>query len=50
MISIFDIFGKEIIHNLKNPRQIDISSFAKGQYILKIESEEGTINERLLKI
>ena len=50
MISIFDIFGKEIIHNLKNPRQIDISSFAKGQYIVKIESEEGTINERLLKI
>ena len=50
MISIFDIFGKEIIHNLKNPKQIDISSFAKGQYILKIESEEGTVNERLLKI
>ena len=50
MISIFDIFGKKIIHNLKNPKQIDISSLAKGQYILKIESEEGTINERLLKI
>ena len=50
MISIFDIFGKEIIHNLKNPRQIDVSSFAKGQYILKIESEDGTINERLFKI
>ena len=50
MISIFDIFGKKIIHNLKNPKQIDISSLAKGQYILKIESEEGTINEKLLKI
>ena len=50
MISIFDIFGKKIIHNLKNPKQIDISSLANGQYILKIESEEGTINEKLLKI
>jgi len=50
MISIFDIFGKEIIHNLKNPKQIDISSFVKGQYIMKIESKDGIINERLLKI
>ena len=50
MISIFDIFGKEIIHNLKNPKQIDISSFVKGQYIMKIETKDGIINERLLKI
>ena len=50
MISIFDIFGKEIIHNLKNPKQIDISSLVKGQYIMKIETKDGIINERLLKI
>ena len=50
MISIFDIFGKEIIHNLKNPKQIDISSYDKGQYVMKIETKDGIINERLLKI
>jgi hypothetical protein len=50
LISIFDIFGKEIIHNLKNPKQIDISSFVKGQYIMKIETKDDIINERLLKI
>ena len=50
MISIFDIFGKEIINNLKNPKQIEISSFVNGQYILKIETKDGIINERLLKI
>ena len=50
LISIFDILGKEIIHNLKNPEQIDISYFIKGQYIMKIETKDGIINERLLKI
>ena len=49
-ISIFNIFGKEIIHNLKNPKQIDISHFVRGQYILKIETKDGVINERILKI
>ena len=49
-ISIFDICGKEIIHNLKNPKQIDISYFVKGQYIMKIETKDGVINERILKI
>ena len=49
-ISIFNIFGKEIIHNLKNPKQIDISYFVKGQYIMKIETKDGVINERILKI
>jgi hypothetical protein len=50
MISIFDIFGREIINYLKNPKLIDISSFDKGQYIMKIETKDGIINERLLKI
>ena len=49
-ISIFDICGKVIIHNLKNPKQIDISSFIKGQYLMKTQTKEGIINERLLKI
>ena len=49
-ISIFNIFGKEIIHNLKNPKQIDISYLVKGQYIMKIETKDGVINERILKI
>ncbi len=49
-VSIFDIFGKEVSNKFINPNQINISFLPKGQYILKIESEEGIINERLLKI
>jgi hypothetical protein len=48
--SIYDIFGKEITNKFINPNQINISFLPKGQYILKIESEEDIINERLLKI
>ena len=50
LISIFDIFGKEIIYNLKNPKQIDITYFDRGQYIMKIQTKYGIINERFLKI
>ena len=49
-VSIFDIFGKKVIHKFINPNQINISYLPKGQYIMKIESKEDTINEKLLKI
>ena len=49
-VSIFDLFGKKIIYNLINPDYINISNFPKGQYLLRIKSEKGITNERLLKI
>ena len=49
-VSIFDLFGKKIIYNLINPEYINISNLPKGQYLLRIKSEKGITNERLLKI
>ena len=49
-VSIFDIFGKQVSKKFINPNQINISYLPKGQYIIKIESKEDTINEKLLKI
>ena len=49
-VSIFDIFGKQVNSKLINPDQINISFLPRGQYIMKIESIEGIINEKLLKI
>ena len=41
---------KKIIYNLINPEYINISNLPKGQYLLRIKSEKGITNERLLKI
>jgi len=49
-VSIFDLFGKKIIYNLINPEYINISNLPKGQYLIRIKSEKGITNERLLKI
>ena len=49
-VSIFDLFGKKIIYNLVNPEYINISNLPKGQYLIRIKSEKGITNERLLKI
>ena len=49
-VAIYDIFGKIVINNLTNPNRINISNLPKGQYILRIKSETGITNERLLKI
>jgi hypothetical protein len=49
-ISIFDLYGKEIIHKLKNSKQLNISCLEIGQYIIQIQTKNGIINERLLKI
>ena len=49
-VSIFDIFGKQVSKKFINPNQINISYLPSGQYIMKIESKEDTINEKLLKI
>ena len=49
-VAIYDIFGKIVINNLTNPNRINILNLPKGQYILRIKSETGITNERLLKI
>jgi hypothetical protein len=50
LVSVYDIFGKKVISNLKGANRIDISKLNKGQYMLQIESEIETINERFLKL
>jgi hypothetical protein len=50
LVSVYDIFGKKVISNLKGATRIDISKLNKGQYMLQIESEIETINERFLKL
>ena len=49
-VTIYDIFGKIVVNNLTNPYRINISNLPKGQYLLRIKSETGIINEKLLKI
>ncbi|MBL6871192.1 MAG: DUF4465 domain-containing protein [Flavobacteriales bacterium] len=49
-VAIYDMFGKVVVNNLTNPNHINISKLPKGQYLLRIKSETGITNERLLKI
>ncbi len=49
-ISLFNILGKLIIDKKINLQQLNLSNLPNGQYFLKIESESGIINEKILKI
>ena len=49
-ISLFNILGELIIDNKINLQQLNLSNLPNGQYFLKIESESGIINEKILKI
>ena len=49
-ISLFNILGKIIIDKKINLQQLNLSDLPNGQYFLKIESESGIINEKILKI
>ena len=49
-ISLFNILGELIIDKKINLQQLNLSNLPNGQYFLKIESESGIINERILKI
>lgn len=51
-IRIFDIFGREIYLEEKEPRyykNIDISLFSNGLYYVKIHSEFGTVIKKIIK-
>ena len=49
-ISLFNILGEIIINKKINLQQLNLSNLPNGQYFLKIESESGIINEKILKI
>lgn len=48
-ILVFDILGKNVLQLAGNNREIDISSFQNGLYILKISTEDGNIVQRIIK-
>ncbi len=49
-ISLFNILGELIIDKKINLQQLNLSNLPNGQYFLKIKSESGIINEKILKI
>ena len=49
-ISLFNILGELMIDKKINLQQLNLSNLPNGQYFLKIESESGIINEKILKI
>ena len=48
-IELFNSFGQKVKTIENNFQPIDISSLSKGFYILKIETEVGAINKRIVK-
>ena len=50
-LSIYDIQGKQLLHQNINEEQtqIDISSFAKGIYIVKLQTEKETLQSKFVK-
>jgi photosystem II stability/assembly factor-like uncharacterized protein len=51
VVNIFDIHGKLILSNsfkYQNSMDIDVSSFAKGVYMVKIQTEEGFAVKKLV--
>jgi len=48
-VSLISIGGKEVYQN-SNSNSIDVSSFAKGLYILKIVSNEGIVTHKKVMI
>ena len=48
-VSLYNILGELVLEKLQSICQINIKDLPSGQYILKIKSENVTINERILK-
>ena len=44
-VAVIDVTGKEIFRQ-NNAKAIDVSNFAKGLYILKVESQEGAVTSK----
>ena len=48
---LLDIRGKVVLHKLmeiNGNNEIDLSSFAKGLYLLKISNESGTLTKKII--
>jgi len=50
-VLVYDLFGEQLMQTVLNAgkNEIDISSLAKGVYIIKWNSERGTIQQKLIK-
>jgi hypothetical protein len=50
-VSIYDIQGKQLLHQniVEAQTQIDISSFAKGIYIVKVQTDKETLQSKFVK-
>ncbi|MCX7547578.1 S8 family serine peptidase [Xanthomarina sp. F1114] len=49
-ITLYNILGKEMLEkNLLNSSKINVSSLSNGVYLLKIETQNGTITKKLIK-
>lgn len=49
-VKLIDITGKVIYNNNNNAQPIDVRSYSKGLYILKIESEDGRVASKKVVI
>ncbi len=47
-VYLFDIQGREVYTSSENTNRINISSFSKGVYILKIEGENGFTTQKVI--
>jgi len=49
-IKIYNLSGKQVLQHKYNPNEaIDVSSLAKGLYVLKVQTEAGSITKKLVK-
>lgn len=48
-INIVDLSGKPVKSIVRNVRNIDVSDLSQGVYILKVTTENGTVNKQFIK-
>ena len=48
-LSVYDISGKLVLEEYNNKKQIDISSFASGLLLVKVETNKGVITKKIIK-
>ncbi|WP_395054029.1 T9SS type A sorting domain-containing protein, partial [Flavobacterium sp.] len=48
-ISILNLLGQNVIKNVKNNKNIDVSSLQKGIYIVNLKTNNGDWNSKFVK-
>ena len=49
-VEIFTLNGKQVLDvNFQNAQPIDVSNLAKGMYLVKVETESGSLTKKLVK-